>query len=156
MSWRLGAWTHPTDTQWPTWDTQRYQVSFGDYRPWQTPGVADCRADAWKPPVVKSGGFASTRYPSRKPGATKAYESYTTLGGNAGHALPVSERVKLIVFMIPDARELRVTALGSDELDAVIYLATGQQPSLRPELNRGTQIAELHTVLCCMCVEQMS
>ena len=137
MSWHGGAWGHPADNQWHQWGMQNHQASVGGF-------------DTW--PADVAGGFASTRPLSRKNDAIKTYDHYTTLGGNVKNALPQSERVKLILFMIPDARQLRVTALTADELDAVIYIATGQQPSMRPELNYGTQTAKAHTVQCCVVV----
>jgi len=111
----------------------------------------DSAADE-EPPAVKLGGFTYKHNLSRKTDANKTYDAYTTLGGTVKNALPQSERVKIITCMMPDARQLRVTALSSDELDAAIYIATGQQPSLRPELNDHPLWAAHLLRLVCVCV----
>jgi len=97
--------------------------------------MAEYSTAGGEPPSVKPGGSTSKHHLPCKNDANKTYDAYTTLGGTGKNALPHSERVKIIACMMPDARQLRVTALSSDELDAAIYIATGQQPSLRPELN---------------------
>ena len=157
MSWHGGAWGHPADNQWHQWGMQNHQASVGGFDTWHAPGLAEDGVKGWKLPADVAGGFASTRPLPRKNDAIKTYDHYTTLGGNVKNALPQSERVKLILFMIPDARQLRVTALTADELDAVIHIATVSSPAcarssiMAHRLQRHTPCSA--ALLCSMCAE---
>ena len=75
-------------------------------------------------------GLASRPGYSASVPSCETYEGFSVLGGTSSKSLPRSERIKLIEFMMPAVRKLRLAALTLNELDAVIYLATGQQPSL--------------------------
>lgn len=138
MSWGAGVWRYPTNHHCRAWDTHYREASYGGYGPWKTCNPADDDVAGGKLPRVEPGSFASKHTLSRNSDASKTYPTSTNPVGPVAHASHQSERVKLIALMVPEARSLRVAALSSDELDAVIYIATGQKARMRPELNMGT------------------
>lgn len=127
MAWSHDAWSYtPNSTTWDSWGEQ---CSSG-WSSWGHPSVsADSRE--W---VNGPGTVSTTRCLVRQDTDNgKTYECFSVLGGTSKNALPRPERAKLVSFMMPAARKLRVATLTSNELDAVIYIATGQQPTLRVE-----------------------
>lgn len=131
MSWSDEAWRHPTAPHWHPLGIRDHKASSVGYGPCQTRHLVEDGVAGRRPPGVRLGSLASTYHISHNnnPG-TK-----TILGGTVTHVLPQSERVKLVTRMMMDAQQLRVAALSWDELDAVIFAATGQQASMCPVLN---------------------
>jgi len=126
MSWSAAAWRPAHNKE---WDNQRWRWDTSWGSSWHTSVSPDT-------PVPVVGLPGTTRILARQDtDGGKTYDSFSTLGGTSRDALPLRERAKLIVFMMPLVRKLRVATLTSNELDAVIYLATGQQPDMRAELS---------------------
>ena len=118
MVWSNAAWCHDAHDQGNYWGGSRVTGNTGFSRP---------RASA------DAGGLSWQSTPSSASSlrCCENYDRFSILGGTSAKALPLFERARLIEFMMPSVRKLRLAALNSNELDAIIYLATGQQPSLR-------------------------
>ena len=65
------------------------------------------------------------------PGAgVSSYDKYTCLGGKTRTSLPPSERLEVLSTLMPGHR-LLFSKLNSEQIDMVLFLLTGQGPSVK-------------------------
>ena len=65
------------------------------------------------------------------PGAgVSSYDKYTYLGGKTRTSLPPSERLEVLSTLMPGHR-LLFSKLNSEQIDMVLFLLTGQLPSVK-------------------------
>ena len=83
----------------------------------------DWHSDSW-PQEVETGGNAGRV-------AKKAWDLCVQLGGTARASMTLDDRLRLIHHMIPSLRRMKLLTLNSEQADAVIYIASGQQPDLK-------------------------
>ena len=60
----------------------------------------------------------------------RSLEAYTYLGGDAKASLPHGDKVKIVHALRPDVGILVLNSLAGECLDAVMWILTGQQPTL--------------------------
>ena len=63
--------------------------------------------------------------------AKKVWEMCVQLGGTARVSMTLENRLRLIHHMMPSLRRMKLLTLSSDQADAVIYIASGQQPDMK-------------------------
>ena len=83
--------------------------------------------DSWhsdRSQEVETGGIASLL-------AKKVWNACVQLGGTTKSSMPLEDRMRLIRHMIPSARMMKLLTLSAEQVDAVIFIASGQQPDLK-------------------------
>lgn len=70
--------------------------------------------------------------------AKKAWDMCVQLGGTAKISMSLDERLRLINHMIPSLRKMKLLTMTSEQADAIIFIASGQQPDLRIKLVADT------------------
>jgi len=68
----------------------------------------------------------------------KVWDMCEKLGGTAKTSMPLDDRLRLIQHMVPALRKMKLMTLSSEQADAVIFIASGQQPELRVKVIADT------------------